>query len=301
MAKFQRKETYDYLDLMKEFECVKRTLGVATRDFTIKLPATLNEICKAEMNQSFQELVRESKHKENISFVSDKMRLKISVVEKMFKTVTDRIVEHIKQILKCTDAGKKVSMILMVGGFSESPFVQKEMKAGLPDRVHLLIPKDPGLAVLNGAVVYGREQDSITTRIMRYSYGVRVGKLFKEGEDLEGKRDPKNPKVATDVFGVFMKEGTSVQRGEKVLDKYSTSRPFQEEMAVQVYVCKGDVPRYTTDSTCRLLGTLTVKVSEPSEEKRDLTVIFRFGSTTLAMLAIENDSKKACLTAFSLQ
>lgn len=300
MSRLQRRDTYDHLDLLKEFECVKRLLGSTDRDFTIKLPASLNEICKADMDQTFQELALESIHRDNISFVSDKMRLKIPLVEKMFQSVTDKIVSHIRDILKNTDAGKKVGLVLMVGGFSESPFVQKQIRAGLPSNVKLLIPKEAGLAVLNGAVVYGRVPESITTRILRYTYGVRVSCKFREGVDIESKRNPKNRETVLDAFAPFMKEGTPVERGQKVAEIYHTSKPNQEEMNVEIFTASGDIPRYVTDRNCRLFGTLKVKIPDPSEKIRDLLVIYRFGSTTLTMVAIEKDSKKACISAFGL-
>jgi molecular chaperone DnaK (HSP70) len=302
-GRFKREQTYDHLELLKDFECIKRTLGTKTGEwYNIKIPATLNEVCKEVHGQSFQEMTQESPIADQIAFVSDKMRMKVGLVEKLFKKVIDNIVEHMKRIITTTDAGRKISLILMVGGFSESPFVQQVMKAEFTDKskVKVLIPQQAGIAVLNGAVLYGRMPEVVTSRVVRYTYGVRVSREFKQGNDPENKQHPKESKVCIDVFSPFMKEGTSVERGHKVLQMYSTSRPYQDTMDVQVYTASGCVPRFVTDEGCRLLGTLKVKVPDPSEKTRNLIVFFRFGSTTLAMLAIEKESKKACATVFGL-
>jgi hypothetical protein len=42
----------------------------------------------------------------------------------------------------------------MVGGFSESTILQEHIKKGFPDK-NLFIPKEAGLAVLKGAVIFG--------------------------------------------------------------------------------------------------------------------------------------------------
>ncbi|XP_060601651.1 heat shock 70 kDa protein 12A-like isoform X2 [Ruditapes philippinarum] len=302
-GRFKREQTYDHLELLKDFECIKRTLGTKTGEwYNIKIPATLNEVCKEVHDQSFQEMTQESPIADQIAFVSDKMRMKVGLVEKLFKKVIDNIVEHMKRIITTTDAGRKISLILMVGGFSESPFVQQVMKAEFTDKskVKVLIPQQAGIAVLNGAVLYGRMPEVVTTRVVRYTYGVRVRRKFQPGKDPESKKKQNKPEYCYDAFKPFMKEGTSVERGHKVIQSYSTSRPFQEDMDVYVYTAAGFVPEFVTDNGCHLLGILKVKVPDPSEKERNLVVLFRFGSTTLAMLAIEEDSKKVCATVFGL-
>lgn len=303
-ARFKKEQTYDHLELLKEFECLKRTLGTKSSEwYTMKLPASLNEICVEVHEQKFSELATESAVADQLTFVGDKMRIKVILLQKLFRKVTDQIVQHIKKILTSSIAGKNVSLILMVGGFSESPFVQKVLKSEFTDKtkVKILIPQEAGIAVLYGAVLFGRMPEVVTTRVIRYTYGVRIGRKFQPGVDPECKQKPDDPTYCFDVFDPFMKEGSSVDRGHKVMQIYTTSRPNQENMPVQVFTASGFIPKFVTDHGCNLLGTLTVKVPNPSADKRHLVVFFRFGSTTLSMLAIEKESKKACATVFDLQ
>ncbi|XP_052816703.1 heat shock 70 kDa protein 12A-like [Mya arenaria] len=303
MSRFRREQTYDHLELLKEFECVKRTLGSKEGEwYTIKLPASLNDACKEDHEETFKELAEQSLYKDNLTFIGDKMRVKVSLVEILFKKVTDQIIQHINNIILKSDVGKKVSLILMVGGFSESPFVQKQMKGAFSKHsIKVLIPQQAGLAVLNGAVIFGRAPEAITTRVLRCSYGVKCGMDFREGVDPEDLRSKTDQKKCQDRYDPFIKEGTSVERGHKVVKLYKTTAPHQPEMAVHVYTASGRVPEYVSDPDCRLFGTLRVKVPNPSDKIRKLLVIFRFGSTSLAMLAVEEESKRACVTAFSLQ
>ena len=199
-----------------------------------------------------------------------------------------------------TGVGKKISLILLVGGFSESPFVQQEIKSALGSvGVKVMVPHQAGLAVLNGAVIYGRAPETITTRVLRYTYGVKVEKDFREGVDPENLRNPHNRKKCINRFSPFIKEGESVKRGHLVPQVYTTTSPFQPEMSVRIYTAKGSVPDYVTDSM-KPLGTLRVPVPNPSDKTRKLGVIFRFGSTSLGIIAIEEDSRKKIVSRFDL-
>ncbi|XP_053389847.1 heat shock 70 kDa protein 12A-like [Mercenaria mercenaria] len=303
-GRFQQEQTYDHLELLKEFECVKRTLGTKTGDwYTIKLPATLNEICEEVHGQKFAALAKESLMADQLNFISDKMRMKVGLVEKLFRKVTDSIIQHIKKILLNTDAGRKVSLILMVGGFSESPFVQQEMKSTFTDKskVKIIIPQQAGIAVLNGAVLFGRMPEVITTRVVRYTYGVMVTPEFKPGVHPEEKKVPGNPPRCLHVFSPFMKEGESVEVGHQVIEVYNTVVPNQKEMSLRVFTASGGIPDFVTDKNCQMLGTLCVTIPNPSPNERHLIVVFRFGSTTLATFAMEKESEKLCSTVFNLQ
>lgn len=303
-ARFTKDETYDHLELLKEFECVKRTLGTKTGGwYNIRLPAALNKICGDIHEQTFAELTSESLLTDQITFVADKMRMAEGLVERLFRKVTDNIVRHIKRILTSTDAGKKVSLILMVGGFSESPFVQQVMRSEISDKskVKILIPRDAGIAVLNGAVVFGRIPEAITTRVVRYTYGVRVARVFIPGVHPDEKKKPGDPPLCEDLFSPFMKEGQSVDRDHEVMEIYTTTVPNQKDMPISVFTVSGKIPEFVTDRKCHLLGTFTATVPNPSKQERKLHVSFRFGSTTLTAFAVEEESKRSCTTTFKLQ
>jgi len=81
---FRKEQTYDHLDLFKEFECIKRTLG--TKDaYTMKIPASFNDICRKDHDETFAELTAASLQRDNISFIGDKIRMKKELVEKLFR------------------------------------------------------------------------------------------------------------------------------------------------------------------------------------------------------------------------
>ena len=74
----------------------------------------------------------------------------------------------------------QVGTIVMVGGFSESRCLQREISRAFPNK-YLVIPEDPGLAVVKGAVIYGHDPKAIVSRIARYTYGVEMAQSFIDG------------------------------------------------------------------------------------------------------------------------
>ena len=88
----------------------------------------------------------------------------------MFLPTCYKIVTHLQDLFLQT-AVKRINIIVMVGGFSESRCLQREISRAFPAK-KLVIPSDPGMAVVKGAVIYGHDPKAIVSRISRYTYGV---------------------------------------------------------------------------------------------------------------------------------
>jgi hypothetical protein len=56
------------------------------------------------------------------------------------------------------------------------------IKDGDPDvDVYTSNPDDCSLAVLKGAVLFGHDPKAITSRISKFTYGIVINQIFKEG------------------------------------------------------------------------------------------------------------------------
>ncbi|KAH3771777.1 hypothetical protein DPMN_173106 [Dreissena polymorpha] len=129
MAAFMKEQKYDYLELMREFEAVKRKIGLGTKDtINMKLPVSLNETCQKVVKKDLKQLIKNAGKDKQITFVSDKAKFDAKLLQGCFRKATDKIVAHMKAIFEKEPCGKKISMILMVGGFSESTFVHDVIK-----------------------------------------------------------------------------------------------------------------------------------------------------------------------------
>ncbi|XP_062591035.1 heat shock 70 kDa protein 12A-like [Saccostrea cucullata] len=299
----QSEKLYAYLDLMREFETVKRVVKPEDPDdkkVNITIPyVTINDLCKNILEEDVKDVLKQSTLKDDISSMGDKFRIRVSYMKSMFQKTIDEIVQHIKCILEKPEA-KDVSRLLLVGGFSESQLIQNAVKKAFP-KMHIIIPEDAGLAVLKGAVIFGHQPDSISSRIMRYSYGVRITPDFEVSKHRNDKKFKVNGVAhCADIFSPFLKAGTEVPVNHKVVDAYTSTRPFQDSMPVVIYYSEQESPEYVTDEGCKKLGVLDVKIPNPSAEDHHLAVQYQFGDTELHMLAVEVQSKTPCSAKFNL-
>ncbi|XP_045193641.2 heat shock 70 kDa protein 12A-like [Mercenaria mercenaria] len=304
LATFMREQTFDYLDMMREFESVKRNVSLSTtEDVKMKIPVTLSETCSKVRRKDFKALVKEAGKDKQITFVGDKAKFKPALMQELFKKATDKIVSHMKEILDTSPAGKKVSLILMVGGFSESAFVQDVIKQEFHEKKgrKVLIPKDAGISVVQGAVVNGRQPGNITSRILRYTYGVRISPDFERGKH--------NPlKLITvagvdrckDIFSKFIDIGTEVEVGHQVDVSYKTIDPAATLCTFAVFFSTNSNPMYTDEGSCQPLGQLDVDYKNPNHQIKDIEVDYIFGDTELHIKAKDTESRKSCQTTLKM-
>ena len=122
----------DYLDMMRNFEVVKRRVNTTSAlPLTLKIPATLCEWTRKHLNKTFDEAVSASEYAATLSVVMDKLRISAEIARELFQTVADKLLPSIDQCIEDVDklaTSKPISMILLVGGFSESEFMQEIIK-----------------------------------------------------------------------------------------------------------------------------------------------------------------------------
>jgi molecular chaperone DnaK (HSP70) len=248
-------------------------------------------------------LVKEAKEDKNITFVSDKAKFKPALMQALFKKATDKIINHMKKILDTTQAGQKVSLILMVGGFSESAYVQDVIKKEFHETNgrKVLVPKDAGISVVQGAVVYGRQPGNITSRILRYSYGVAITPKFDEAKyDKRKMKTYAGENRCDDVFAKFIDIGTEVEVGHHVKKTYDTIEPTATSCTFRVFFSTAEDPLYTDDDTCQPLGRLDVEYANPKKKILSIEVDYIFGDTELSIKAMETESKNTCQTKLTM-
>ena len=164
--KLKKEDMAEYLTIIREFEAKKRTVTANYgSQFVTRLSTVLNEMVS---NEEKMRKIQSSYLKDKVSHFKDKLKLSPTLMESFFKDSLDNIIDHAKTILRSI---KDVNMILLVGGYAESPFVQETFRNEFTN-LRIIIPQDCNLAVMKGAVLYGHNPMSVTARILRFTYGV---------------------------------------------------------------------------------------------------------------------------------
>ncbi|XP_052218936.1 heat shock 70 kDa protein 12B-like isoform X1 [Dreissena polymorpha] len=279
----QSKDMYDYFDMIRDFEVKKRKFEFDSKtDITFRIPVVLKEISEEQCHQSLSDRLASLKYGKRVfTRGRDKLAVDSSIMQSWFTDPVSKTVNHISNVLK-EERTKDVGLIILVGGFAESPYVQQRIKEELPGK-QLIIPGEAGLAVLKGAVMFGHKPDIISSRVMDYTYGIGVRTKYDE------KKHPADRKVyidgkwkVTDCFKIFVRANEEVQVDSKVT-QFTT--PNCEYNYIKIFRTKDRDPTFITDPGCEPLGVIEIhsEIDIPLEEQKTKTT-FMFGDTELHVL-----------------
>lgn len=290
-----------YLDIFRELEAVKRTVDKSKQDkVTMTIPrAVLDDICKKHLQEDFESVIKASPFKDRMELRFDKLRIKVDLIKNLFAQASKKIIQLIGDA-STQGKSKAVDILLLVGGFSECKVIQENIKSSFPKK-RVIVPEDAGLAVLKGAVLFGHKPETIVSRIVRYTYGLKVMNTFNP--DIHDKhRLIKIDGIdkCDNLFFTYAKLGSVVKLGEKIQHNQKTSREFQNALEFSVFQSPKECPFYTDEDDCKLLGMVVVDIPVPSKEKQSFCCAMMFGYTELKVTVYDEQTGIECQTVFDL-
>ncbi|XP_061185466.1 heat shock 70 kDa protein 12A-like [Saccostrea echinata] len=279
MQKLKAMDMEEYLSISRNFETKKRLVCEEySESFNVKLAAALFKRVKAKPRK-MKKSIAESGMKDLISIDGDKIKFSPSAIKRLFCTPIDGIISHLQNLLQ---EHEKVKSILLVGGFSESKLLQEEIKKAMADKT-FVIPNECGLAVLKGAVLYGHSPLSITSRIMKYTYGVASDSIFKEGIHPKARKykDENGEFRCKRSFSILISKGTKVSAtGVKIIRTSEPVTTTQMMIAERVYYTDNENP-IVVDEKCKLLKGYKLSLPENNGKPRIVKSTFTFGLTEM--------------------
>lgn len=289
-----------YLYLLRSIENVKRTFQpTQNRKVNLTIPyATLDDLCQSNLGETIKNVLSSSSLACNIEICKDKMRIGPEFAKSLFTATCDNVITLIQSVLQ-QDTVANVSSILLVGGFAECKMVQNALKTAFPN-INITLQDDSGIVVLKGAVLFGYKYDYISSRIARYTYGVRINRIFNENiHDRERKITKEGKVYCKDVFDPFMVINTSIPLGHAIQKRYSTNN--QTGGCLPVFITDKDNVMYTDTGECTLLGKIHTYFSNPERRRRGAKVIFNFGDTEFSVTMVDLESKSEKKEFFEIQ
>ncbi|VDI40444.1 Hypothetical predicted protein [Mytilus galloprovincialis] len=285
--KVKRDDPVAYFDTMKQFERKKKMFKPESDAdvFLIASPA-FKEMYEKTLNSDLPS---------EIQIKHGKMRISASRFKALFDQSTQSIISHLSEIFKSPKL-QNVDIILAVGGFSESEIIIDSIREHFPN-MQIVVPEDPGLAVLKGAVLFGLEPLSVKSRISRYTYGIKIEKEISTEEDERYRTLRKNRqsiKFATDVFEKLVEIGEEIKVGEwQPATEYDPISKDDQEVKIEFYATEEKDPVHVTDPGCMKLGTLNVDLKERTSSNGALKLEINAGGTEIkAVITDENTGKK---------
>ena len=300
LAQFKSRCDYDHLHLLRDFEIKKRDISPSKdKKFILRIPECLRNLTLHITGQTIKDKIAFSSYEGRMKLTNDKMTISADIGKELFRVVINSVVEKVGTLFEEPNV-METNTILMVGGFSQSPLLQDAMRSKFSDK-KIIIPKDAGLAVVKGAVIFGYDPSAITERVCKYTYGVAVSATY-----IEGVHDPKkkvyleNGFYILDVFDKFVEAGQSVRYGEPQGYKvYTPLTEHQTSLGISVYACMQKSPTYVYDKGCSRLGSILVSLRQRSVPlyERATTVSLTIGGTEIEVLAIELQTGEETLSS----
>lgn len=269
-------------DLDMEIELKKRNLDFDVNgNLKIDMPPDLIQMFEEDEDKDFGEHL---KSLPGFGYKRGKLLVNQKIITEIFEPSVTSLVQLVRKIIAQENV-TKISDIIMVGGFSQSPIVSKTVR-DLFENVNVIIPNDPDLAVLQGAVMYRYWPEVVRTRRSPYTYGTRLLRLWLEGDDEAKKvRRGKSKEVfCGDHFEKFVSQNEEFETGQTATLEVYPVEAETTEMGIDVYTSDKPDPRYTTDSGCVKLGRLVVHMPDTTNGlNRRADVTMTMGSTEIVV------------------
>ncbi|KAK7909579.1 hypothetical protein WMY93_014263 [Mugilogobius chulae] len=262
---FKAKRPAAWVDLSIAFEARKRTAAPGRANaLNISLPFSFIDFYKRHRGHSVEAALRRSSM--NIVKWSSQgmLRLTQEAMNELFQPTIQNIIRHIEELLSRPEV-QGVRFLFLVGGFAESPMLQKAIQRSVSRSCRVIIPHDVGLTILKGAVLFGLDPSVVRVRRCPLTYGVGVLNRFVEGRHPRDKLLLKDGREwCTDILDRFVCVDQSVALGEVVRRSYTPARVGQRKIIINIYCSRSDDAVYVTDPGVRKCGTITLDLPQPS-------------------------------------
>ncbi|CAH1757951.1 9892_t:CDS:2 [Entrophospora sp. SA101] len=205
-------------------------------------------------------------------------------VKSFFDPVINKILRLIEiQLSKCPDC----SVMFLVGGFSESKYLQARIRQRFEKQLKVAIPTSPAAAIVRGACEYGLDMKTVTTRVLKWTYGVRVYPKWQTG-------DPLSRKTSDDRIYKFLKmarKGTEVDVDEEFSKSMIPVYPHQTSIIFNFFYTSKYDASYCDEPEMKKLGSFTVELPDANLGlNRSVLLTLRFASMEATVATARNEN-----------
>ncbi|PKY39927.1 actin-like ATPase domain-containing protein [Rhizophagus irregularis] len=239
--------------------------------------------------------------------------IKFNEIKSMFDPVVKRILKLIEVQLE--NCNKECSIMFLVGGFSQSIYLQKKIREKFKDVVKIItLPTHPIATVVRGATLYGlglydnvNNIDSenvrlkLTTRKLKFTYGIKIFDTWKKSDPIERKT------LKGEIIRFFPIEGATKGKEVKidediiVNDLLGPNNPFQTAATFHVYYTRKADAKYCDEPGMEYLGKLKINLPDVHlGYDRPLKFGLSFGKMEIKATARNTKNGQSYLTTFEI-
>ena len=260
----------------------------------------VKRMCKPDMSNDYNMMTINTKMAKRFKEVTDKDIIDVeghglsvnadyqlvaakATIDGLFMPTVRRIVDKLEEVTNEVK-NKKMEYMFLVGGLNCSRYLTDAVKEKFGKQTKVLIPDEPELAVLKGAIKFGQRPDHITSRIAQRTYGIKVYRNFDPA------KHPASRKVIIEgrekcegVFSTLVKRGKRVEIGEEVTEIYHPVRSDATSTSVKIYMSDHRKVYYCDDPGVQFTGgDIKVPMLDTTGGlNREIEVKVKFGLTEI--------------------
>ncbi|MDD7942827.1 hypothetical protein PHK61_30875 [Actinomycetospora lutea] len=286
-----------FAELVAGWERAKLSIDLGEdRNVFISIPAAIDRMMADDVRARLAE---------QQDGIDDHIVLKRAEVELVFETVVPSVLDLVdKQLdeMKRGSPNARNPIIILVGGFGASPYLQARLIEHVSGRAEVLVPPDPAVSVLYGATHFAYDPQTAARR-SKFTYGCDAAHTFRQGIDLESRSfvGPDGVKRCN-RFSRYVSAGQVVPVDEVVSHEYMPIWENQKTAPLDIYRTTLTDPIYVTKRTCEKIGSLTVDLTPVLQlpiNRRGGELSMYFGETEIRAVAIVKETGEAIRTTLS--
>ncbi|KAF0520399.1 actin-like ATPase domain-containing protein [Gigaspora margarita] len=212
------------------------------------------------------------------------------------KSFFDPVVNKILRLISAQLDASNCTVMFLVGGFSESKYLQQRIKQRFPE-CKVAVPPYPMAAIARGAVEYGLDMDAIKNRVLKWTYGVSLFDDFKAG-------DPPSRKTSEGLiekFHVMAKRGVQVEIDQQFSTMCYPVKPDQTSIKFRFYYTAKKTAEYCDESGMHKLGEFSIDLPDTYLGlNRPVTINLCFGAMEIIGIAKNETTGKIYEATFKL-
>ncbi|RIA82050.1 hypothetical protein C1645_744051 [Glomus cerebriforme] len=203
----------------------------------------------------------------------------------MFDPVIGKIIRLIRGQLE--KSNEKCSALMLVGGFSESKYLQTRIKQEFGKVVpNISVPIQPMIAVIKGGVQFGLQPEKVVNRVLKRTYGTDAARASQLGDPIS----EKFPNGLTIIFDALARRGDQVLANKTVTKTFEPCSLMQQKVGFNMYVTKGTDAKFCNDPGVSLLRKWEIKLPE-NENFENTIILFTLTFGTVEILATAENQK----------
>ena len=288
---YKKEYPNDWFDFMLKFEHAKAAFKLhGKHGVNLQISWSLGNHYQEKFNEDIDGAIKE-KRDLGVDFDNGALVLKHDTMVKLMKPVITKTLNHVKDLFKKL---QNIKYILLVGGFGQSELLQEEIKREFGNKRSILVPTEGQLAIIKGAVAFGHNPTSISTRVSKLTYGFGVMRNFDEKiHKPEYQTMSFGKKKCDNIFDLAIRNGEDVETESVIKFDLTASEACIKAgySSVSIYSTPKTEVLYTTEDGVQKLATLKVEHSDQKEYVA-IAVHFVVGGTELLVEAQNKETKE---------